>query len=151
METNERVAAAIREADREFLPLVIRTMLEHGRGDLDETLGQIIAELRADPLMADDFDPAFKRERDAVRKARRAYERAVRDAAARLAAVCLGDGKSDLDAEADEDRDLAVPGGRWQDRTADLFGMNEYQRFSVVSEPLSLGVFSLLRYRFRGA
>jgi hypothetical protein len=91
METNDLVTAAIRDADREFLPLVIRTMLEHGRGDLDETLGQMIAELRPDPLMAADFDPAFRRERDAVRTARKIYERAVRDAAARLVSLCLGD------------------------------------------------------------
>ena len=91
MEPDDLTVPAARDADREFLPVVIRTMLEHGRGGLDETLGQMIAELRADPLRAEVFDSEFRRERDAVRSARNTYERVLKDAAARLAALCVGE------------------------------------------------------------
>lgn len=89
---DDSTTSAARDADREFLPVVIRTMLEHGRGGLDETLVQMIAELRTKPLGTEDFDSEFRRERDAVRSARNTYDRVVRDAAARLADLCLREG-----------------------------------------------------------
>jgi hypothetical protein len=91
METDGVKSHAAREADREFLPVVIRTMLEHGRGGLNETLNQMIAELRTAPLGTEEFDSEFRRERDAVRSARNTYEGVVTGASTRLAALCLGE------------------------------------------------------------
>jgi hypothetical protein len=86
----QETLAVEHDADVQFLPLVLRAMLEHGRKPLDATLRQIITDIDAAPDPGSEFEAAYGAELLRVKEARKHYNRVVNGAAGRLATLCLG-------------------------------------------------------------